>query len=284
MEAARSEALAQWNEAQAEKLDRINQEGKTLKAEVDRLSVAVTEDNARLEAGQKEIDELNAAHAALELEIDAMSEQKPEVPPELAKKRAKLEAEIVTHKSGDNQAARDALNSEMEFIQNQIAELQGKAAAIENTKTIRARIADLEAQEKTLAEEYEKLESELYLCETFIRSKVKLLEEKINSRFKLARFRLFAEQVNGGLAECCDVTHNGVPYGSMNNAARIQCGLDIIKTLSEHHGLACPIFLDNRESVVEIPEMAAQVISLIVSEKDKALRVETASNAAKRAA
>ena len=65
-----------------------------------------------------------------------------------------------------------------------------------------------------------------------------------------------------------------MPYGSINNAARIQGGLDIIKTLSEYHGLSCPIFIDNRESIVELPDMEQQIISLVVSGQDKTLRIE----------
>jgi len=68
---------------------------------------------------------------------------------------------------------------------------------------------------------------------------------------------------------------NGVPYSSMNNAGRVQVGLDIIRTLQAHYGIIAPVWIDNRESIVELPEMAGQVISLIVSEADKQLRIET---------
>jgi hypothetical protein len=53
-------------------------------------------------------------------------------------------------------------------------------------------------------------------------------------------------------------------------------GLDIIQTLQEHHGVKAPIWLDNRESIIDLPEIDTQVISLIVSEKDSELRIETA--------
>ena len=102
------------------------------------------------------------------------------------------------------------------------------------------------------------------------------MEDKINSKFKMARFKLFDVQVNGALAECCETTFNGVPYGNLNNGAKIQVGLDIIRTLQAHYGISCPVWVDNRESIVRLPEMDCQVISLIVSEKDKKLRIELA--------
>jgi len=112
---------------------------------------------------------------------------------------------------------------------------------------------------------------------------VQLLEEKINSKFKMARFKLFDVQVNGALAETAETMYNGVPYSSLNNGAKINVGLDIINTLSEHYGFMAPIFIDNREAITQLIPVQAQVISLFVSEKDKTLRVEIAEKKVKEA-
>ena len=48
----------------------------------------------------------------------------------------------------------------------------------------RQRMAELEAEEKSLAAEYEKTEQGVYLCEVFVKTKVALLTERINSKFK----------------------------------------------------------------------------------------------------
>lgn len=40
------------------------------------------------------------------------------------------------------------------------------------------------------------------------------IEESINARFQMVKFRLFAEQVNGGVADCCEPMVNGVPYSA----------------------------------------------------------------------
>jgi DNA repair exonuclease SbcCD ATPase subunit len=140
------------------------------------------------------------------------------------------------------------------------------------------RIEQLKQEESELALEFERLEEELYLAEEFVRTKVSLLEEKINSKFKFARFNLFKSNINGGLEEQCETTYLDVPYSSgLNNAARINVGLDIISTLSEHYGFKAPIFVDNSEAVTKLIETDSQVISLLVSEADKQLRVETAN-------
>ena len=139
------------------------------------------------------------------------------------------------------------------------------------------RINQLKEDEKRLAREFEELERQLYLIETFIKAKVSMLTERINSKFEIVRFKLFETQVNQGISECCEITVNGVGYNSgLNSAARTQGGLDIIRTLQKHYELSCPIWIDNRESCTEIPDMNCQILSLIVSPADKVLRVETA--------
>ena len=141
------------------------------------------------------------------------------------------------------------------------------------------RIAELEAKEKDLSCQYEELEKGLYLCDLFIKAKVDMLTERINSKFKSVRFRLFQEQVNGGVKDDCEVlvpTAEGVlvPYTFANNAARINAGLEIIGALSAHWGLTMPVFIDNAESITHITSLPSQVVRLVVSEADSRLRLE----------
>lgn len=113
----------------------------------------------------------------------------------------------------------------------------------------------------------------LYKCENFVRFKAQWAEDSVNKPFKLAEFRLFREQANGGLEERCDVTVGGVPYQSLNNAMKINVGIDIINALSIHYGVHVPLFVDNAESVTKLETCGSQVVRLIVSENDKELRI-----------
>lgn len=114
----------------------------------------------------------------------------------------------------------------------------------------------------------------MFLLDEFTRTKVNLLTSKINARFEFVNFKLFEEQINGGIKEICEVTVNGIPYSSgLNNAARINAGLDIINTLTKVKEVSAPIFVDNAESINELIKMNTQMITLSVS-KDKQLKVE----------
>jgi len=192
------------------------------------------------------------------------------------KNRILAGGEIEELESG-NTAPLEKIDSDIEFLEKA---KQGAETLLNNVKAHaagQARIKELEAEQKRLAAEFEKLESELFLIDEFVRAKVAILEQKINSQFQIARFKLFNAQVNGGIEECCEVTHDGVPYSNMNNAAKINCGLDIINTLSKVYDFSAPVFIDNAEAVTDLFPVDTQVIRLIVSEKDKSLRIVTHS-------
>ena len=110
-----------------------------------------------------------------------------------------------------------------------------------------------------------------------MRWKAESIEDNVNGLFSAVTFRLFREQANSGLEERCDVVVNGVPLASLNNGARINAGVDVIRRLAEHYGVRVPLFVDNAESVTRLADAGTQVVRLVVSEKDKVLRMEKTS-------
>lgn len=144
----------------------------------------------------------------------------------------------------------------------------------EEAKRIDTRVAELETQQAELAAEKSKLDEAAYLMDEFIKAKVNMLEDVINSRFKLARFKMFNVMLNGNVEECCETTYKGVPYRSMNNAARINVGLDIINALTSYFKVNAPVFIDNAEAVTEFVPVNSQTIKLIVDESEPQLVVK----------
>ena len=126
---------------------------------------------------------------------------------------------------------------------------------------------------KNAAECLEAIEKMLYLIDEYSRYKTSFVEDSINGLFRIARFRLFREQANGGVEDRCDVVYDGVPYISVNNGMKINLGIDIINTLSTAYGVRVPLFVDNAESVTKLEKCGSQIIRLVVSENDKELRV-----------
>lgn len=185
----------------------------------------------------------------------------------------RVEIEQLRHSSA---GALGSVDERIRKATEELSQANVTNAQIESQGSVKVRIAELETEQKNLSAEYEKLNKELFLTEEFIRTKVSMLTDRINAQFSIANFKLFDVQVNGGIAECCETTVDGVPFSSLNHGMRLNAGLDIINTLAEHFGFAPPVVIDNAESVTKILPTLGQQIRLIVSADDKTLRFETA--------
>jgi len=91
--------------------------------------------------------------------------------------------------------------------------------------------------------------------------------------FSLVRFKLFETQINGGEVPTCEAMVNGVPFSSLNNAMRINTGLDIINAICNKNEVSAPIFIDNAEAVNELFQTNSQIIRLVVT-TDKSLIIK----------
>ena len=237
---------------------------------------------SRMEEAQAEKENAEAALAQAETALQAAQAERTEIRDMDCYAGRMIEAEKTCHRLeqalsaalSDKQGQLDAVAKAIRKAREQLSsdnEVLAKKSVLDLT---RQRIGELRQQAQAAAKELEDVEKRLYLMDAFIRYKTKTVESSINSRFRLATFRLFRQQANGGVEERCDVTCDGVPYRSLNNGMRINVGIDIINTLSDYYGVRVPLFVDNAESVTSLEQTGAQVIRLVVSAQDKALRFE----------
>ena len=167
---------------------------------------------------------------------------------------------------------------EINDLEEALRSLNTSLSLFDIAKIQSKRIDTLQEERKQVAKEFEQLDLGLKLVETFTKTKMDLLNANVNKMFKSVSFRLFVEQVNGGIKEDCEVLVPGpsgqfVPFMFANNAARINAGLEIIEALSRHYKLNMPVFVDNAEAVTKLHKSDYQLIQLIVSEADKKLRI-----------
>ncbi|QAS52411.1 hypothetical protein HLI_09275 [Halobacillus litoralis] len=278
---AHEKAKGEFNKNKANKLESINEQGGQKSEKKTALGVEIGNHdtaliNLRYELKTKEEDLEKVKQELHKLESNTTDYQElPEYKAKLEEKQA-VDQEIEQLRSNVQESVSSA-QSELEALRQEKRAIDQDLAKFVQIEASNQRVKELEAEQEKLGEEYEQLEEQLYLTEEFIRSKVNLLTSKINEKFKFARFKLFDNQINEGLKETCETLFDGVPYSSgLNNAARINVGLDIINTLSDHYGIQVPIFIDNAEAVTDLINLDSQMISLVVSEPDKKLRVEHA--------
>ena len=177
-------------------------------------------------------------------------------------------AEIMASIQNAAQAAQDAgkaHKAEIDRLQAEVEDLQRELAGIQRVAAVKARIDELQLEQKQALKELETAERGLALCDEYTRQMVTQLTNRVNQHFNRVRWRLFEAQKNGGLKEICEAEVDGVPYGALNTASKMQANVEIVRAFALASGYQLPLFLDNRESVstLDIPE-TMQVINLQV--------------------
>ncbi|HCX2539685.1 TPA: ATPase, partial [Staphylococcus aureus] len=277
---AREKALQKFNVKKSKELETIQtsinhiiSEGKKIKPIIEKLE----DDNNNL---QIKINEAEERSARIQNKINKLKTTHVDVTQTDEYKAVMLEINEINQKRSN---IRKTIQDNVSGIDDKISELTQEKSEIEVSRSIEKSnkhlddvISELRNEEDRLLDEKEKYSHDLYILKEFTTTKVKMLTENINNEFEIAEFKLFNTLVNGELEETCSTTVNGVEYDSgLNNASRINVGLDIINTLSKHFKVTAPIFIDNAESVTELIKTESQQIQLIVNEQDKKLRMET---------
>ena len=179
----------------------------------------------------------------------------------------------------DGKARKDALDDAERGVRRTIQEIDARLAVVDANKRAEQRVEQLRAEQIECSQKIADVERALDLLDAFMRLKMTMLTDRINSKFKYVRFRLFDELINGAITPTCviQVNSNGswVDYADGNHAAQILGGLDIINALSDLHGISAPVFIDNAEALDHnnIPETDSQLILLKVTD-DEALKIE----------
>lgn len=273
-----AEMIERVNIARAEEKERINRTGKEYGRQIEELR----EKTAKAVNDQKESVEDKAAaerdmneSAARRYEVAAQkiedNEQYVSIMNEIADIDRQKEAVIAEKIAPSNDAER------IQTLTEKIAEIDEKLFSAGKRKEQENRVNELAKRKVAAGKEFEEIARLCSLVEAFIRTKVSVLESRINDKFTITKFKLFETQINGGLTETCEAVFNGVPYsGGLNNAMRINVGMDIINTLSSLYGMSAPVFVDNAESVTSLRPIRSQVIQLVVKDGQKSLKVEKA--------
>ena len=213
--------LANFKSNKLKKLDEITTQGKWRKAKVKEL--------------QDEIEKLNAAIQSNEIELLKADDEIKVSQTSLNAEKGK-EHDINYHSNEEYRALEDEIkgieknllpvgqdnrvSQKKELLQDRLQEIN---TVLSNKKVIedaKKRIKELEKEERDYSQQVADLEGQEFLMDEFVKTKVSLLEEKINSTFKYVTFKMFDVQINGGITETCQAMIKGVPFADANNAAK----------------------------------------------------------------
>lgn len=279
VQAARDNAQRQFNVRKAKDLQAISDQGKTVKTAQEAIESEIMACQAEKIEAESALRGLEQEKTYLEESLNALQKKLDECEnaPESVALTVKLNAivnEIIELQTG---VAVDTapLRERIRIFEEEKTEVQGRLDKIKNVRDGQARIEELKAQETKLACELERLQKELFLLELYEKTEAGMLEGKINSRFQLAKFKLFDEAINGGITPTCKTTYEGVQWDrGLNPGYQTNVGRDIINVLSEHYGVSLPCFADNAESVTELLPSPAQTIRIIHDPDCKKLTIK----------
>lgn len=180
--------------------------------------------------------------------------------------------ELDEDNTSDDQLKR--LDSELSELADKRSTLQTELTKYDVIRDITKRINELEQEQQRLINEKNLVDETAFLLDEFVKAKVEMLEDTINKHFTITTFKMANVLVNGSVEDCCETMVNGVPYRSLNNAARINAGIDIINALTKFYKVNAPVFIDNAEAVTKFIDCKSQTIKLIVDETCKELCVD----------
>lgn len=267
---AQEKAKNAFFEAKVKKLEKINLEGAAKSEELNKLHALINAAENKLEQEAKALREAGLQVDELGGQLNAMGTWSPapvvpeELPEwqELDKQIKTIQTTIQDVKPVDNA---ELLLQKKELVakRDELKDVLSKQALIPQ---YREEIKKLEKQASDLAQQIAGLEKEEFAIADFTRVKIEESEARINSMFRIVRFKLFDKTIDGNEYEACiPINLEGLPIAATNSAEKVNAGLDIINTLCRFNNVTAPIFCDNRESTNDIVEMSSQIINLVVT-------------------
>lgn len=273
-EEMRAKNLADFNASKKAKKNAITTAGKALAARQEAAKKSCAET-------YKEIADQEAAIKTIKAEIKASEDSLaliPEttiakvVPEEVAgysdltkqiqEAQVALESKTTAPDDSEHKTKKRDLNARRDALKKRLSAREAIANAEKE-------IESLTTQGKQLDQQIADLEKEEYIIQEFTHTKIDECENRINGLFHNVKFRLFDKTFDGNIYETSVPLVDGVPFGSVNTAGKVNAGLDIINTLCRFHGICAPIFIDNRESVNDLIPTESQIINLVVTTDNK---------------
>lgn len=267
---------SEFAEKKKNEISRIRERGDRIAANINNAKDRLAETHEQINALTEQIERTEEDVKGLEQASNAIIEPDYIMLPEyqeLNKQLVELSGKLDS--ADDGAERRGALRGREDLARHELTLANGDLAVIEANKRTDARIEELKVEQRECAQKVADQEQKLYLIEEYIRQKMTLLSDRINSRFDTVRFKLFDRQKNGAIVPCCvmQCCSNGsyVDVGHTNHSAMLLGGLEVIKSLSELYGIYAPVWLDNAEAINDyrIPRMEQQMILLSVSDDEE---------------
>lgn len=261
----KNKALENFNLNKVKELKAIEEKGTEISNRINQHNTSIAEYDKKIEEILPKIDALNIEISSLENEKSKVLENQNSlvIPENVMAILVEHDAIVIPEK-----VVVDVSDNELKLKEQkqQSVSKRDELKLVLNKKQLNQqneiRLQELTKQQATLNNALMQYEGIIFTINKYEETYANCVEKPINEKFKYVSFRLFKEQINGGIAPTCECMVNGVPYSDINTASKINAGLDIINTLIGHYGIKMPIFVDNKETITKLIDVDTQIITL----------------------
>ncbi len=235
-----------------------------------------TTETALIEARKALIEARKALEEQAKKEEDKVSvetllAEKPEykqVCDRIKKIEAEQEKPADEGMSEEDKKLKADVEKKLKDLESEREVLASRLAVKAQWEKVNAQIVGLQEERTQWKEQIDSLDEKIKAASDFQKRSCEVLEENVNRRFKLVRWKMFRRQLDGTDKPWCECSVDGVPYSDLNTAAKINAGLDITNTLKRHYGVDVPCVIDNAETVQEPLYEGGQQIRLTVTDDE----------------
>lgn len=203
--------------------------------------------------------------------VETLLAEKPEykqVCDRIKKIEAEQEKPADEGMSEEDKKLKADLEKKLKDLESEREVLASRLAVKAQWEKVNAQIVGLQEERTQWKEQIDALDEKIKAASDFQRRSCEVLEENVNRRFTLVRWKMFRRQLDGTDKPWCECSVDGVPYSDLNTAAKINAGLDITNTLKRHYGVDVPCVIDNAETVQEPLYEGGQQIRLTVTDDE----------------
>lgn len=266
-----SKAVANFNSRKLSNLKKLVEEAERCKLHLESNTKRISEVKSKLETLNTNIEIAKKAKGELESQLEKVPELSLAIA--ASKEHTKLKDDLVEadkkitllrnnkpQQTADNSLSviKESLNKEKDNLLKELSQ-EGVNERIDKFKL------ELEQKATDLAQavaDADKIEFEI---QAFKKRKIELVEASVSSLFEFVKWKMYEPNItNDGEKEICQAVIDGKPYEQQNTATMVNAGIDIINGLSVASNVYVPLFVDNKESVSELIETNAQLITLEV--------------------
>lgn len=238
-------------------------EQKTTQAQLGEAETALEEARKALEEQAKKEEE--------KVSVETLLAEKPEykqVCDRIKKIEAEQEKPADEGMSEEDKKLKADVEKKLKDLESEREVLASRLAVKAQWEKVNAQIVGLQEERTQWKEQIDALDEKIKSASDFQKRSCEVLEENVNRRFKLVRWKMFRRQLDGTDKPWCECSVDGVPYSDLNTAAKINAGLDITNTLKRHYGVDVPCVIDNAETVQEPLYEGGQQIRLTVTDDE----------------